>query len=217
MPRKKTTPQPRPCGYCETTFVPQRSDAKFCSVNCRVLAYQKRSRELARADAQREARNERRRTLHNLRRRWRESESRRAILNEEWSIVLEDRDYGGMTNERYEYHEAEYDKKLAALATIVAGIHRDCVRQGVDPDLVIGWVPPKPKPKSPEKLEAERMEREVKEAEKQCEIDDRQRAFAEETRKREIAAGHDPGARRRPREKLVLRVRKRYRTVKVPS
>ena len=33
---------PMSCTFCKTTFLPTRSDAKFCSTNCRVKAFKRR-------------------------------------------------------------------------------------------------------------------------------------------------------------------------------
>jgi hypothetical protein len=47
--RQSTRPRrrihaPRPCAECGQTFTPQRTDARQCSVRCRVAAYRRRTR-----------------------------------------------------------------------------------------------------------------------------------------------------------------------------
>ena len=58
------------CAHCEAVFIPYRKTALYCSNNCRLLAYQARERERVRVERRRLEKNQRRRDLNRLRRRY---------------------------------------------------------------------------------------------------------------------------------------------------
>lgn len=94
MTKPQKAKLPISCAHCGEEFTPRRSTAKFCQDKCRILAFQMKQRDEARAAKKREAKNERRRKLEALRRNWRDVTNREAGFRERVNDAIRDKEEG---------------------------------------------------------------------------------------------------------------------------